>query len=419
MSVTPLTMPLITNDVTVLGLLSLILGFVFYTSNSEHSIWKKFYKYVPALLMCYLLPSLLNTFGIVSAEISKVDDVAKYYLLPACLVLLTLSIDVKAIGALGNKAIIMFITGTVGVVIGGPIALLTISVIWPELLGVTGPDAVWRGMAALAGSWIGGGANMLAMKEIYGADGKIFTIMVTVDIVVANLWMACLLYFAANHKRIDAKSGADTSGIDKLIDRVEAFDSKYARLPELKDFIFIIAIAFGAAGFAHLMADFLVPYFQMNFPELKKFSLHSKLFWIIVLVTTIGLTLSFTKVRKLESVGASKIGSSFLYILVATIGLHMDVTQIVEAPKYVVIGVIWMAIHIVLLLIVGRMIKAPIFYLSVGSQANIGGAASAPVIASAFHPSLAPVGVLLAVLGYALGTYMAWICGQLLRIIGT
>ena len=419
MSVTPLTMPLITNDVTVLGLLSLILGFVFYTSNSEHSIWKKFYKYVPALLMCYLLPSLLNTFGIVSAEITKVDDVAKYYLLPACLVLLTLSIDVKAIGALGNKAIIMFITGTVGVVIGGPIALLTISVIWPELLGVTGPDAVWRGMAALAGSWIGGGANMLAMKEIYGADGKIFTIMVTVDIVVANLWMACLLYFAANHKRIDAKSGADTSGIDKLIDRVEAFDSKYARLPELKDFIFIIAIAFGAAGFAHLMADFLVPYFQMNFPELKKFSLHSKLFWIIVLVTTIGLTLSFTKVRKLESVGASKIGSSFLYILVATIGLHMDVTQIVEAPKYVVIGVIWMAIHIVLLLIVGRMIKAPIFYLSVGSQANIGGAASAPIIASAFHPSLAPVGVLLAVLGYALGTYMAWICGQLLRIIGT
>lgn len=419
MSVTPLTMPLITNDVTVLGLLSLILGFVFYTSNSEHSIWKKFYKYVPALLMCYLLPSLLNTFGIVSAEITKVDDVAKYYLLPACLVLLTLSIDVKAIGALGNKAIIMFITGTVGVVIGGPIALLTISVIWPELLGVTGPDAVWRGMAALAGSWIGGGANMLAMKEIYGADGKIFTIMVTVDIVVANLWMACLLYFAANHKRIDAKSGADTSGIDKLIDRVEAFDSKYARLPELKDFIFIIAIAFGAAGFAHMMADSLVPYFQMNFPELKKFSLHSKLFWIIVLVTTIGLTLSFTKVRKLESVGASKIGSSFLYILVATIGLHMDVTQIVEAPKYVVIGVIWMAIHIVLLLIVGRMIKAPIFYLSVGSQANIGGAASAPIIASAFHPSLAPVGVLLAVLGYALGTYMAWICGQLLRIIGT
>ena len=243
--------------------------------------------------------------------------------------------------------------------------------------------------------------------------------MVTVDIVVANLWMACLLYFAANHERIDAKSGADTSGINKLIDRVEAFERNHARRPELKDFIFILAIAFGAAGFAHLAADFLVPYFQTNFPELKKFSLHSKLFWIIVLVTTVGLMLSFTKVRRLETVGASKVGSSFLYILVATIGLHMDITQIVEAPKYVVIGLIWMAVHIVLLFIVGRLIKAPIFYLAVGSKANIGGAASAPVIASAFHPSLAPVGVLLAVLGYALGTYMAWICGQLLRIIGS
>ena len=419
MSVTPLTIPLITNDATVLGILSLILGFVFYTSNSQHPTCKKFYQYVPALLMCYLLPSLLNTFGIVSAEVSKVDDVAKYYLLPACLVLLTLSIDLKAISSLGSKAIIMFFTGTFGVVIGGPIALLTISAIWPELLGVSGPDAVWRGMAALAGSWIGGGANMLAMKEIYGADGKIFTIMVTVDIVVANLWMACLLYFAANHQRIDAKSGADTSGINKLIDQVEAFERKHARRPELKDFIFILAIAFGAAGFAHLAADFLVPYFQANFPELKKFSLHSKLFWIIVLVTTVGLLLSFTRVRQLESVGASKVGSSFLYILVATIGLHMDITQIVEAPKYVVIGLIWMAVHVALLMIVGRMIKAPIFYLAVGSKANIGGAASAPVIASAFHPSLAPVGVLLAVLGYALGTYMAWICGQLLRIIGS
>jgi uncharacterized membrane protein len=181
----------------------------------------------------------------------------------------------------------------------------------------------------------------------------------------------------------------------------------------------ILAVALGAAGLAHFAADLLVPFFQENYPAMKKFSLHSKLFWIIVIVTTIGLTLSFTKVRRLEAAGASKVGSSFLYILVATIGLHMDITQIAEAPKYVVIGLIWMLIHIALLFLVGKFIKAPIFYLAVGSKANIGGAASAPVIASAFHPSLAPVGVLLAVFGYALGTYMAWLCGQLMRIIGS
>ena len=411
--------PLVTNDAVVFGLLALILGFVFYTSNSQHPLWKKFYTYVPALLMCYLLPSLLNTFGIVSSDLSQVDEVAKYYLLPACLVLLTLSIDLKAIAGLGSKALIMFITGTIGVVIGGPIALLAVSAIWPELIGVTGPEAVWRGMAALAGSWIGGGANMLAMKEIYEADGKIFTIMVTVDIIVANLWMACLLYLAANHKRIDAKNGADTSGIDKLIETVEAYNKKHARTPELKDFMLILAIGFGGAGLAHFAADLLVPFFKVNYPALDVYSLHSKLFWIVVLVTSIGLALSFTRVRQLEAAGASKVGSSFLYVLVATIGLHMDVSQIIEAPKYVLIGIIWMAIHVALMFIVGKWIKAPIFYLAVGSKANIGGAASAPVIASAFHPSLAPVGVLLAVLGYALGTYMAWLCGQLLRIVGS
>ncbi|RRS10519.1 DUF819 family protein [Pseudoalteromonas sp. J010] len=410
---------LVTNNAVIMGLLAVILGFVFYTSSQKSGFWAKFYKYIPALLMCYFLPSLLNTFGIVDGNNNDVYTVAKYYLLPACLVLLTLSIDLKSIAGLGKKAIIMFLTGTVGVVIGGPIALLLTATLMPELLGVTGPEAVWRGMAALAGSWIGGGANMVAMKEIYGAGGEIFTIMVTVDIVVANLWMACLLYMAARNKEIDAKTGADTSSINRLIDKVQAFEAEHARRPELKDFMILVGFAFGATGLAHFAADLLVPFFSANYPELKKFSLHSKLFWIIVLVTTIGLALSFTKARQYEAVGASKIGSSFLYILVATIGLHMDITKIVEAPKYVVIGVIWMAVHVGLLFIVAKIIKAPVFYIAVGSKANIGGAASAPVVASAFHPALAPVGVLLAVLGYALGTYMAWLCGQLLRVIGS
>ncbi|TMP28030.1 hypothetical protein CWB99_13015 [Pseudoalteromonas rubra] len=410
---------LITNNAVVLGLLAIILGFVFYTSNLKTGFWAKFYRYVPALLMCYFLPSLLNTFGIVDGSGNDVYTVAKYFLLPACLVLLTLSIDLKSIMGLGKRAIIMFLTGTVGVVLGGPIALLITATFMPELLGVAGPEAVWRGMAALAGSWIGGGANMVAMKEIYGAGGEIFTIMVTVDIVVANLWMAGLLFLAARHKDIDARTGADTASIEHLIDKVQAFEAEHARRPELKDLMLLVAFAFGATGLAHFAADLLVPYFASNFPELKKFSLHSKLFWIIVLVTTIGLALSFTKARNFEAVGASKVGSSFLYILVATIGLHMDITKIVEAPKYVVIGLIWMAVHVGLLFLVAKLIKAPVFYVAVGSKANIGGAASAPVVASAFHPALAPVGVLLAVLGYALGTYAAWLCGQILRVIGS
>ncbi|RUO56003.1 DUF819 domain-containing protein [Pseudidiomarina homiensis] len=409
--------PLITNDGIIFGLLAVILGAIFYTQQSTSSFWQKFYQWVPALLLCYFVPSLLNTFGIVNGSETAIYPLVMDYLLPTCLVLLTLSLDLKAIFRLGPKLLILFLTGTVGIVIGGPIALLIVSAIFPEMLGGAGPDAVWRGMTTIAGSWIGGGANQAAMKEVYEVGGEIFSAMVTVDIIVANLWMAVLLYMAANSKKIDARIGADTSGIEAIKERVEKYEAEHRREAKLPDLVFILAVGFGVAGLGHLGADFIAPYIADNMPVLKDFSLDKKFFWLIVIATTLGVALSFTKARKLEGVGASKIGSLFVYILVATIGLHMDVSAIMEVPKYFLIGGIWMLIHAGLMLLVARLLKAPVFYMAVGSQANVGGAASAPVVASAFHPSLAPVGVLLAVLGYALGTYMAYICGQILRVI--
>jgi len=410
--------PLLTNDATILGILALMLGFVFYTAQGKIPFWKKFYSVVPAVLICYFLPSLLNTFNVIDGEKSNIYFVASRYLLPACLVLLTLSVDLKAIAKLGNKAVILFFTGTLGIVIGGPIALLIVASVTPELLGVDGPEAVWRGMTTVAGSWIGGSANQAAMKEIYGAGDQIFSAMVTVDVIVANLWMAVLLVMSANAKAIDAKTGADTSAITALKERVENFNAKHARIATLNDLMLILAIGLGVTGFAHLFSDTVTPYFIANHPDLARFSFHSKFFWMIVFATTVGIALSFTKVRELEGVGASKVGSAFLYILIASIGMKMDVSMIADAPIYFIIGGIWMLIHAGLMLIVAKVIKAPLFYMAVGSQANVGGAASAPVVASAFHPSLAPVGVLLAVLGYTVGTYMAWLCGQILQSIG-
>jgi len=363
------------------------------------------------------LPSLLNTFGVIDGKESQLYYVASRYLLPACLVLLTISVDLKAIAKLGNKAIILFFTGTLGIVIGGPIALLITSSIWPELLGVSGPEAVWRGMTTVAGSWTGGSANQAAMKEIYGVGDQIFSAMVTVDIIVANLWMAVLLIMASRAKSIDAKSGADTSAIESLKNKIDNFNSEHSRAPQLSDLMIILGIGLGVTGFAHLFADFITPYFVANYPDLGRFSFHSKFFWMIVFATVVGLVLSFTRARNIERVGASKIGSSFLYILIATIGMKMDIRMILDAPIYFVLGSIWMLIHASLMLIVAKMIKAPLFYMAVGSQANVGGAASAPVVASAFHSSLAPIGVLLAVLGYTVGTYMAWLCGQILQSI--
>ena len=140
---------------------------------------------------------------------------------------------------------------------------------------------------------------------------------------------------------------------------------------------------------------------------------------LIVISTTFGLLLSFTRVRKLEGVGASRWGSVFIYILVATIGMKMNLGEVFQNLGLFAVGIIWMLVHVIILLIVAKLIKAPFFFVAVGSQANVGGAASAPVVASAFSPSLAPVGVLMAVLGYALGTYGALICAYLMQAVAT
>jgi len=409
--------PLFTNDAVVLGILLGILSFVFLTGRSEHPFWKKFYKYVPTLLLCYFIPSIFNSLGIFSGESSRLYFVASRYLLPTSLVLLTISIDLPSIIKLGPKALVTFFTGTAGIIIGGPLAIMVVSVFAPDIVGDAGPEAVWRGLTTVAGSWIGGGANQAAMKEIFNVGDGLFSAMIAVDVIVANIWMAFLLYGAGIHKQIDEKLQADTSAISELKEKIEAYRSQIMRIPDLTDTIKLMSVGFGVTAFAHFGSDLIAPWIAVNAPGLEKFSLTSGFFWLIVISTTIALGLSFTRARELEGIGASRYGSVFLYVLEATIGMKMDLMAIFENPGLFLVGLIWMAIHAILLIGVAKLIKAPFFFMAVGSQANVGGAASAPIVASAFHPSLAPVGVLLAVLGYAVGTYGAWFCGMLMQVI--
>ena len=408
---------LITNDAVVLGLLMALLAFVFKTSSSDNPRLKKFYGIVPMLLLCYFLPSLLNTFNIVDGEHSSLYFVASRYLLPACLILLTLSVDLREIAHLGYKPVVMFLAGTVGIIIGGPLAILLVSAFNPELVGGAGPEAVWRGMATVAGSWIGGGANQAAMYEVFSPSNTLFGIMITVDIIVAEIWMAFLLIGIGKKDAIDRFFKADSSSVDHLQMKMEAFGKSIARNPTTTDLMVMLGIAFAATAVSHFLADNIAPFIQENAPNLARFSLTSKFFWLIIIATAIGVTLSFTKAREYEGAGASKIGTVFIFVLVATIGMKMDIRSLADYPGLFMVGGIWMLIHILILVIVGKFIRAPYFFLAVGSKANIGGAASAPVLAAAFHPALAPVGVLLAVLGYVLGTYGAWLCGLLMQTV--
>ena len=426
------TEALISNDAIIFGILSVMLALIFYTSNIKTGFWGKFYKIVPMLLVCYFLPSLLTFFHIVDHKTSNLYFVATRYLLPATLVLLTLSIDLKEIFRLGPKALIMFFTGTVGVIVGGPIAVLIVAYLAPDVIGVDGPDSVWRGLSTVAGSWIGGGANQAAMQVVFMSPPNdaspelekkledIYSVMVAVDVFVAEIWMLFLLLGVGKHKAIDKFLKADASSIDRLQEKMESFSLSVARVPTTTDFMIIAGIGFGATALAHYcgaeISGFVDGLMAEN-PSLQflgDLGLASSFFWLIVISTTIGIALSFTSFRNIEGAGASKIGTVFIFMLVAVIGMQMDIRAVVEKPGLFLVGGIWMAIHVALMFLMAWLIRAPYFFLAVGSKANIGGAASAPVVAAAFHPALAPVGVLLAVLGYALGTYGAMICAWLM-----
>jgi uncharacterized membrane protein len=411
---------LVSNDATILGILFILLAFIFATESSDKPFWKKFYTFCPPLLLCYFLPSALTSIGIYDPKDSNLYFMASRYLLPAALVLLTISVDLKEIVRLGPKAVTMFLAGTLGVMIGGPMALLVCSWVIPETVqSATESSAIWRGMATIAGSWIGGGANQTAMKEIFQTTDDVFSQMITVDVLVAMAWMAVLLFGAGRTKAINKWLKADASTIDALVKKMEDFHAQNRKYLTTTALMVVGAICFGATAFSHLIADIFAPaiaeFNSANSLTLDQFGLTSKFFWLIVTATTLGLILSFTPARNFEGYGASKLGSVFIYILVATIGMKMDALAIFDNPGLFLLGGIWILFHVGFLLITAFVIKAPFFLVAVGSQANIGGAASAPVVASAFNPVLAPIGALLAVLGYIVGTYGALICGYLMQ----
>ncbi|MFT7618457.1 MAG: putative membrane protein [Planctomycetota bacterium] len=394
-----LAAPFIHEPMAIVAVLLVILGILF--AANETAAGKKVFKILPFLVFAYFVPTLFSNTGVIPIS-SPVYGFIKTWFLPASLLLLTLSVDIPAIMKLGRNAILLFLTATITIVIGGPIAYLLLHGMIPDSLR----DEAWKGLAALSGSWIGGTANMVAIGESAGVSKDVFQLMIVVDVAVANVWMACLLWFAGREKQMDAKIGADRSTIDACRKSVEDYQASVSRALSLPDLMKIIALAIGGTVFAQWGSSFLpVGEFVTKFT------------WVVIMVTTIGVALSFTKMRELEGAGASKIGSLFLYLLVASIGAHADFAKIQEAPAMVLIGALWMLIHVVIMLGVRRLLKAPIFFVAVGSKANIGGAASAPIVAAAFHPALAPVGILLAVFGYVLGTYAGLLCRMLLQLV--
>ena len=412
--------PLIANDAILLGLLLVLLTLIFRTAQSSRPFWRKLYTYVPALLLCYIVPATLNSLGVISGERSGLYTVSTTYLLPAALVLLTATADLRTIGRLGRKALITFFSGTVGIIVGAPVAFWLVIQLLPGFREQAMANDYWKGLVTISGSWIGGSSSQLALKEIYGCPESLFAVMLVVDAVVANLWTAALIYGAAHRDKIDTWLGADTRSIEDVKQRILAYREEPDRPANLLDLSTILALGFGGGALAHAGAYVLSTTLQPYKTTLAGYGLDpftSNFLWVVILSTSLGIAASFTRLRKLETLGTTDLAQLFVYFLIMTIGMRLNLSNVGGNLGLFLVAAIWMLIHVTVLLVTARLIRAPYFFVAVGSQANIGGVSTAPAVAAIFHPALAPVGVLLAVLSHVLGTYGGLLTAWLMRLV--
>ena len=346
------------------------------------------------------MPMFSTTLGI-TPETSPLFDWVKLYLLPTSLILLLLSANLPALAKLGPKAIGTMLIGTLGVVIGGAVSL--------AILGRWLPVDAWKGMGTLSGSWIGGSANMVAVGTSIGTREDLFGIMIIVDTVVGYGWMGVVIFLSAYQEKLDRWNGADTSVVKTLNTHMKMKGQHGRRPMEFKDLITMVSIG--------MLAGFLSLKLGQWLPDIGK--VLTSFGWTIIIVTALGIILSFTRLSELENAGASHIGNVFLYLLLATIGAKADLRAITEAPLFLAAGVIWIMIHAVILFWGGRLLKAPMFLIATSSQANIGGIVSAPIVATVYQKSLAPVGLLMGVIGNVIGVYFGLLTAWILSMVGS
>ena len=389
---------LINDPMAVFGFLAAIVALIFWVSELPR--FRKVFEVIPPVIYCYFLPMLTTTVGITPSASPLYDWMSSYLLLFALLMLMV-SVDLRSVARLGGIALFMVAAGTFGIVIGGPISLL----IFRDML----PADAWTGFAALSGSWIGGTANMVAIAEGVGTTPDAMGPVIVVDTVVGYGWMGVLIAMVGLQGRFDRRIRARTDSIEETNARLAAM-SRERQPIGLRDAVIMIGLGMACAVAARVAGG--------RIPPLGDPTIISGTTWAVLIVVTGGLILSFTPLRQLETKGASHLGYTALYLLLAGIGARADLRAVLDAPVYLLAGAVWIAIHVAVLLIAARLVRAPLFFVATGSMANIGGAASAPVVAGVYHRAMAPIGLLMAVVGYILGIYAAMVCAWLLGMVG-
>ncbi len=387
-------------------------------STYKKGFFSTLYKWMPPVLLLYLLPALATNTGVVQPG-NGVGVLAMNTILPLSLIMLTGVIHVPGLLRVTRKGLLVFFAGTAGILIGGPLALQMAGLFDPELLHHEGSNAAWRGLVCITGSWINGTPGQLSMREVYGSTEELFLTSLATDIILQNMWLFFLLYSVKFHKRMDRwLCGSEKVDDDIILQETDKDEirSQALRLPPVKGWI-ILAIIYAAIFAGSKMGS---GYFAKSVgdDDSNPWSFLSKTsFWLVLLSTTCGVALSFTNVLKKDVRFWTVLGNGMLFFIMASIGLQLDLEHVQINPVFFVIGIIWLLIHLSILLICARWLKAPWHYIAIGSEANIGGPASASIVASSFHPGLVSLGILLGVLSNLIGNYANLLGGLLFQVI--
>jgi len=383
----------------VLAVLCAVAAFWFLVDQVTE--WKLF-QYLPPLLFIYATPVFLNNLDIIPGE-SVVYSGLSAYALPAFIVLMLLKVNVPAAVHIMGKGVLVMLMGTVGVVVGAVVAYVLVHK-W------LAPDA-WTGFGALAGSWIGGTGNMAATSEMLNTPPEQFGLAVLADNVIYIVWLPILLASRNFADRFNAWAKVPEDRIN-MMDAASEAAVEEERTPLMRDYIYLAAIAIGVTWIASSLASILFNATMESYPSLE--TLLSESTWRILLITTIALALSATRVSNLPNPTA--IGTAMIYVFVAGMGARASIAGFGQAPAFLLGAFIWIFIHGAFCLLGAKIFKVDVHSVAIASAANIGAAASAPIVAAFHRPSLVPVSILMALLGYAMGNYLAPITGHLARI---
>ena len=385
---------MIENGFTYLAVLMMIGASIVYTEKkSQH----KLFEYLPAIVIIYFVVMLASTFGLwqKTESVTATYKSVKSNLLPAMIFLMLLLADMREIFKLGKKMILTFLLASTSIALGF-IGMFTL------FHSSFGAEA-WKPFSALSGSWMGGTANMVAIQGALDLPDSAMGYTLLIDSIDYAIWVMILLALVPFAKKFNTWTKADTSVIDEVGARL-ALKEEAKKPMDFASLFFLLGIALFVSALAQYGASFL-----------PATSFLTTTTWIVIIATLAGILFAMTPLAKIS--GSSELANIMLYLIVALIASRANFAELTQAPLYIFAGFVIITIHVVIMVIFAKLFKLDLFSLGVASLANIGGVASAPILASAYSKALIPIGVLMAMMGYILGTFGGLMVGKILEMI--